>query len=137
MHIYAVRDRLLDYFKPPFVAPSDKQVLAGFAQVVNNGSRDSDIEQAPHHFEIWRVATVTEEGRVVESREFLADCSSLIRPGVREGGAAGAENTAGTEGGSGGAPRRPGTDTGADNRPVQSPVQGPKSTAHPGYPNVG
>jgi len=82
MKLYAVRDRLIDYFMTPFVAPSDKQVLASLAELIN-GENAHAITQAPHHFEIWRIANLSEDGRIEEAREFLADAASLIRPGVR------------------------------------------------------
>ncbi|AXH75812.1 MAG: nonstructural protein [Microviridae sp.] len=79
MNIYCIRDRMLDYFQDPFVAPNDYNVLASVSNVINNPEVQSAIAQAPHHFEIWRIATVDDQGHINESREFLADCSSLVR----------------------------------------------------------
>jgi len=84
VNIYAIRDRLLNYFMRPFVGDGDKQVLAAVAKGVNSEERNVEIAQAPHHFEVWRLATLDEDGHVVVSREFLADCSSLVRASVRE-----------------------------------------------------
>lgn len=83
MKIYAIRDRLLNYFMQPFAGPEDKAVLAAIARTINTGDPTSDIVQAPHHFEVWRLAKVTEDGHIEEDRELIADAASLIRPGVR------------------------------------------------------
>lgn len=88
MNLYAIRDRLIDYYMVPFPAPSHSQVKAAIASQVNNGDGHANvITQAPHQFEIWQLAEIdTETGRITEKREYLCDCSSLIRPGVRENG---------------------------------------------------
>lgn len=84
MNIYAIRDRLIDYYMQPFVGPDDKNVLAAVARTINQGEMTSDIAQAPHHFEVWRLGRVTEDGHIDVSKEFLADCSSLVRGGIRQ-----------------------------------------------------
>lgn len=85
MNLYSIRDRLIDYFMVPFPAPSHSQVKAAIAQQVNNGDTNA-ISQAPHQFEIWQLAEIdTETGSITEHREYLCDCSSLIRRGLREG----------------------------------------------------
>jgi len=83
LNIYAVKDRLIDYFLQPFAGPDDKAVLAAMARQVNTENSTSDIAQAPHHFEVWRLGRVNDEGHIDAKKEFLADCSSLIRPGIR------------------------------------------------------
>lgn len=83
MKLYAVKDRLIDYFMQPFAAHDDKDVLTAFANLINIGNTNDAIAQAPHHFEIWRIAEVTEQGDIVASKEFLAECSSLIRSSLR------------------------------------------------------
>lgn len=84
MKIYAVRDRLIHYFMTPFCGADDKQVLAGLANHINNpeGTYDA-IKQAPHHFEIWKLGEVQENGLITSKIDFLADCSSLVRASVR------------------------------------------------------
>jgi len=84
MKIYAIRDRLLDYFMQPFAGPDDKNVLAAVARTVNEQDNLSDIAQAPHHYEIWQLGEVDQEGHITATRALIADCSSLIRTGVRE-----------------------------------------------------
>ncbi|WNK13645.1 MAG: nonstructural protein [Microvirus sp.] len=86
MKIYAVRDRLIDYFMTPFVAHEDKQVLATVADTINQEGM-SGIQQAPHHYEIWRLGGVSEEGNVYIDKEFLADCGTLVRPRRESAGA--------------------------------------------------
>lgn len=138
MNLYAIRDRLLNYFLNPFVGPSDKQVLAAIAQTINGDDRHA-IQQAPQHFEVWRLAKIEEEtGKVTPAYELLADCTSLIRGGLRR-------DTDNTNGGrdqipqnaresTTGSPGTPGA-TGARNRP---PTADPLTTdlanreAHPG-----
>lgn len=84
MKIYAIRDRLIDYYMTPFAAPSEKDVLASLAQTINTGDLNSAIAQAPHHFELWQLGLVTEDGHLTPQRQFLADCSSLIRADIRK-----------------------------------------------------
>lgn len=81
MKLYALKDRLLDYFMQPFAAPGDKEVMAAVSATVNNlGGLDTNaVSAAPHHYEIWRLAEVDDQGHVTSSREFLADCSALVR----------------------------------------------------------
>lgn len=85
LKLYAIRDRLVDYFMQPFIAPSDEQVLASVAQLIN-GKDPHVIKDAAHHFEIWRLAEVDEKtGQVGGDREFLCDCASLIRGDIWKG----------------------------------------------------
>lgn len=80
MNIYAIRDRLIDYYMQPFMGPSDKEVLAAVAVSVNNPDSKEPIHHAPHHFEIWRLGKIDQEtGEVVRDRELLADAASLVR----------------------------------------------------------
>jgi len=85
MKIYAIRDRLIDYFMQPFVGPDDKTVMASVARLVNQGEVTSDIAQAPHQFEVWTLGQVTDDGHLVPERQYLGDCSSLIRSDIRQG----------------------------------------------------
>lgn len=84
MKIYAIRDRLIDYFQQPFAGPDDKNVLASVARLINNGEITSDIAQAPHHFEIWELGEIDQEGHINATRKLVADCGSLVRPNIRE-----------------------------------------------------
>ncbi|QXP08499.1 MAG: nonstructural protein [Arizlama microvirus] len=89
MKIYAIRDRLIDYFLQPFVAPNDNEVKASIAQTINqdHGGRHVPIAANPHDFEVWRIGEVTEDGHVVPEREYLCTAASLLRGGVRKSGA--------------------------------------------------
>lgn len=89
--IYALRDRLIDYYLRPFTAPDDKEVLASLATTINSGEGTSAIQNAPHHFEIWRLGSITEEGDCRPGKELIADCSSLVRGNIRERTDRGAE----------------------------------------------
>lgn len=87
MKMYAVRDRLVDYFLQPFFAPSDAQALSAVAMTVNDQESKHAITLHPEHFEIWRLAELDENtGQVGGNREFLQDAASLFRGDVREGG---------------------------------------------------
>lgn len=88
MKIYAIRDRLIDYFMQPFVGPDDKSVLASVARLVNQGEVTSDIAQAPHQFEVWTLGIIQEDGTITPERGYLGDCSSLIRRDIRPTGTA-------------------------------------------------
>lgn len=83
MKIYAVRDRLLDYYMQPFVGPDDKEVMSALARTVNNEADTNGIAQAPHHFELWELGIIEEEGNLTPTRKLVCDCASLIRAGVR------------------------------------------------------
>lgn len=94
MNIYAIRDRMIDYFIQPFAAPGDHEVLAAIAGRINQPGDTDAITQAPHHFEIWRVAKFNQDtGHLEVSKEFLADCSSLVRGSVRTVGRPGDQST--------------------------------------------
>lgn len=83
MRIYAIRDRLLDYYQQPFIAQDDKPVLGAISNQLHNGA-NIDWQNAPHHFEIWRLGKVTQEGYIEQDRELLATLDSLIRPDLRQ-----------------------------------------------------
>lgn len=111
MKLYAVRDRLIDYYMQPFIGPADKQVLASLATVINEEGNTSAIAQKPEHFELWRLAEIDETtGQVQGDREFIADCGSLVRSGVwndgsgKPGGAPMAAPERGSRGKAGQAP---------------------------------
>lgn len=98
MRIFAVRDRLIDYYMQPFAAPGVKDVLAALANQVNTENQGNAIYQAPHHFEIWQLGIVTEDGHITPEREFIADCSSLVRASVRRDGKPGGHPAEGPPG---------------------------------------
>lgn len=85
MKIYAIRDRLIDYFQQPFVGPNDNAVKASLSNHISNPEATDAIAQAPHHFEIWELGEVHEDGHIEPSQKLVCDCSSLIRPSVRTG----------------------------------------------------
>lgn len=135
MKIYAIKDRLIDYFMQPFFGPDDKNVFASVARLVNEGELTSDIAQAPHHFEIWRLGEINEEGHIEAKREFLADCSSLIRTGIRQRGVPGGQEAARPEGGRTGAPVGDREAAGPEGAPIQETAPsapGDAQEAHPG-----
>lgn len=121
MKIYAIRDRLIDYYMQPFVGPDDKPVLASVAKLVNTGDPQSDIAQAPHHFEVWKLGEVTEDGHLVPDRELVADCSSLVRPGIRPLRAGLPHGATPAEGGSQSPPNDLGRHADAKTGSVQAP----------------
>jgi len=85
MKVFAIKDRLIDYFMQPFVAHDEKGVMAAIANVINTEPYKDAIAQAPHHFEIWRLGEVDENGHLHTSKELIAGCESLIRPPVDAG----------------------------------------------------
>lgn len=84
MNIYAIKDILIDYYLQPFAGENDKEVMAAVAAVVNNQGNMDAIAQSPHHFEIWRIGKVDEEGHLTPDRELVAPVHSLVRGRVRE-----------------------------------------------------
>lgn len=98
--IYAVRDRLIDYYMTPFCAESDRQVMASLAQTINNPENMNAIAQSPSHFEIWRLGEVNEDtGHITATREFLGTADSVVRPGLRRTGEPGIGPGPGAAGG--------------------------------------
>ncbi|WNK12990.1 MAG: nonstructural protein [Microvirus sp.] len=83
MKIYAVNDRLIDYFMQAFVAQDDKHVMAAISTVINTEPYKDAIAQAPHHFEIWRLGEINEDGHIAAHKELIASCESLIRSDQR------------------------------------------------------
>lgn len=115
MKIYAIKDQLINYFMTPFAAPGDKEVMAAIAAHVNHQTGVSDaLSEAPHHFQIWQLGNVTEDGHIEPGLELVCDCASLIRaaPTKLERGElrkidpprTGQANGAGAEIGAGGSP---------------------------------
>lgn len=74
---------MLDYFLPALIASSEKQVMASLAMSVNSGETADALTQAPHHFELWELGTIDDEGNVTPTRKLITDASSLVRDGVR------------------------------------------------------
>lgn len=87
--IYAVRDRLLDYYQQPFIATDRKAVQAALAELINNNESAHAITQAPQHFELFQIGAVTEDGHVYSKHELICECSALVRSGVRNRAAPG------------------------------------------------
>lgn len=83
MKILAIRDRLLDYFVRPVIVEREKDYMAAVATAINDPETKDAIAQAPHHFEIWQIGEISEEGDLVAKKEILIGCSSLVRVGVR------------------------------------------------------
>jgi len=86
VRLYAIRDRLIGYYMTPFIGASDNQVKHSLAAMINTPTEGQNaISQAPHHFELWKLAEINEEtGTVKPDPEFLADCASLVRGGHGE-----------------------------------------------------
>lgn len=138
MKIFAVRDRMLDYFQVPVVVHREQDLIAAIARGINGEGDDrNELAQAPDHYELWLLAEVDDQGRINEKREFIANCASFVRNGVwarRKPGPAGTES-------------EPGAIQGRPGRPVGPAGTRPSSTAseeraasqpHPGTdPNAG
>lgn len=83
MKLYAIRDRLLEYFQRPFIGDTDATVLAAVATAINTEAK-VDFAQTPTHFEVWQLAEISEEsGQVRSAPKFISNCSDLRR-GIRE-----------------------------------------------------
>lgn len=127
MKIYALRDRLLDYFKTPFCAENDNDVKAGISSVVSFGQSQDDVSQAPHHFELWQLGEVLQGGEIVPKLDFIADVSSLVRRGIRQNGRA----TPGNSGPDGPESERRSSAGGAPEGAATSPAPIPESAIKP------
>lgn len=135
MKIFAIRDRLVDYYMTPFCAESTKQVLASLAGTINNPENLNAIAQTPQHFEVWQLGEVNEDtGDLQAKREYIADCSSLVRASVRADteGRSGAGASKGHPGDNQGAPGGFGGGT----RTVTGPLEDAPRTAALKAPEV-
>lgn len=79
MNVYSIRDRLIDFHTHQFMAPSDKTAMAAMAKLINNTGSQDAVAQSPHHFELWKIAEINENGEVKPQKDLLADCGSLVR----------------------------------------------------------
>lgn len=79
MKLYAIKDRMLNYYMTPFASQDDNAVLASISETVNLDGQHA-IQQAPQHFEIWQIGEVDEDGHITPRKEFLTTCDTLIRP---------------------------------------------------------
>lgn len=84
MKLFAIRDRLIDHFRQPFTAHTVGEVQSAVAAQLNTGDA-LDWQQAPHHFELWELAEVTEKGHITETRVLICTLDSLVRRRIREG----------------------------------------------------
>lgn len=124
MKIYSIRDRFLDYYMTPFVGESDQPVIAAVAALINNGETNDALTKAPQHFEIWRLAEVNDKtGEVTADRNFICDCTSLIRGGVRHSGLKGNPEAAGTARPGQGEPGVPGERSSATQRAIADAME--------------
>lgn len=123
--LFAIRDRLLDYFMQPYlIGHNEPEILSLVANMVNQEDSKHAVHTNPSHFEVWRLAEIQEQtGQVHGDREFLADCASLIRGSVREGGGPGASAIPSPNGGRGGKAPAAGEVANASQRPPADPPQ--------------
>lgn len=129
MNVYSVRDRMIDYFLPPFLAPSDNEAIAAIAAAVNSEG-DHALTKAPKDFEIWRLAYIEETGTVKGPPERLRNCLTLIRDSIREGGATGPGDRT-REGQSGLSRERPTGDRGDPATPLKANGHAPPAAYQP------
>lgn len=81
MKIYAVRDRLIDYFMMPFCASDDKSVMASISAEISRTDNANAIAAAPHHFELHQLGIINEDGTIIPEKQLICDCSILVRTG--------------------------------------------------------
>lgn len=140
MKIYAIRDRLIDYYMTPFCAESDRQVMASLSTNISNPENLNAIAQCPQHFELYRLAEVDEEtGNLTAKKEFLGDLTSFVRPGIRATREPGTDKGPADAGRHQGPPGRLAGDTSAESRPAQGPPPATRSAAegpHPAHRGV-
>jgi len=83
--IYAIHDRLIEFWMRPFAAPDAKEVMHSLATQVNTNDVNP-ISQAPHHFDLYELGHVDDTGHLKPERKLICTLSSLIRgkPGEPE-----------------------------------------------------
>ncbi|QXP08019.1 MAG: nonstructural protein [Arizlama microvirus] len=70
---------MIDYFMVPFPAPNDNEAMAGISHEVNRTDINAAIQTAPHHFELFSLGEIDENGTIFPKKELVCDCGSLIR----------------------------------------------------------
>jgi len=125
LKIFAIRDRLLDYYQAPMAQMRSSDLVAAIANQLNNPETAYEINQAPEQFEVWQLGYVTDDGHLVPDRVLVCNCAQLIRASVwhkRTGSPAAAPEPTPNHGGAH-------SGTGANGGPGPSPVQGePQAT---------
>jgi len=71
---------MLDYFQAPVAVTREQDFLQAVARNINGEA--SELSQAPDHYEVWQIGEIDDQGHITANRQFLANCSSLIRNGV-------------------------------------------------------
>lgn len=79
MKIYCVHDRLINYWLTPIAADSDAAMKHSLSQVVNNTESMHAVTQAPHHYDLYQLGEVTEDGSLKAKKEFICSAADLIR----------------------------------------------------------
>lgn len=83
LKIFAIRDRMLNYFQPPIIVSREQDLLAALARGINGPQEErNEISNAPDHYEVWQIGEVDDQGHLSQSRSFVINCASLIRNGV-------------------------------------------------------
>lgn len=127
MKIFAIRDRLLNYFQRPVMADQAPDVVAAVAAAINNGDQN-DFCKKPEDFEIWQVGEFDQEsGAIIPKLTIVTNCLSLIRGRVREGDASARAAAIAAAHRSAGAPESPPGGYRPSHRPIQD-----KTPAAPG-----
>lgn len=125
MNLYAIRDRLIGYFMRPFPAETNFGVLAAISKAINDEDNNDALAKTPHHFEIWKLGEFNEEtGKLTSQPEFLADCTSLVREGIRPGRAGRGQEAQSPAGEAQRGIQGAASPTGAIDRPVQIEAPG-------------
>lgn len=53
--------------------------MAGVSQEINRPDNKAAIAQSPQHFELHKLGEIDGEGNITAGKEFVCDCSALIR----------------------------------------------------------
>jgi len=127
--LYAIRDRMLDYYQRPVFSDRKSDFVAAVANAINTGGTN-DFCQTPEHFEIWELGSFNvETGQLEGKQTIITNCASLVRNGVRHERTSPPAATPRAPGQSTGAPRHAPRDGGTEARPVPQPVPGASSNA--------
>lgn len=85
MKIFAIRDRMLDYYQRPIFAERKADVVSAIAMAINQGEKN-DFCQTPEHFEVWELGELDiETGKIESKQTIITNCASLIRSSIRGG----------------------------------------------------
>jgi len=70
---------MLNYWLTPICADNDTAMMHSLSTIVNNQQSNHAITQAPHHYDLYLLGEVTEDGGIKPKKEWICEASHVIR----------------------------------------------------------